>query len=76
MTSSELEAWLKEESSTSSGWSKDDGSGETIGHESGGKIVQILKKNPSKDPEKYDEGKRIISGIGMWMESGRLMSTR
>jgi len=33
MTASELEEWLKEESSTSSGWSKDDGSGETIGHE-------------------------------------------
>jgi hypothetical protein len=33
MSASELEEWLKEESSTSSGWAKDDGSGETIGHE-------------------------------------------
>jgi hypothetical protein len=33
MTASDLESWLKEEDSTSSGWSKDDGSGETIGHE-------------------------------------------
>ena len=33
MSSDELEEWLKEESSTSSGWSKDDGSSETIGHE-------------------------------------------
>jgi hypothetical protein len=24
---------------------------------SGRKIIQILKKNPSKDPEMYDEGK-------------------
>lgn len=31
MTAGELEAWLKEEDSTSSGWAKDDGSGETIG---------------------------------------------
>ena len=33
MTADELEAWLKEEQSQSSGWSKDDGSGESIGHE-------------------------------------------
>lgn len=33
MTASELEKWLKSEDSTSSGWSKEDGSGETIGHE-------------------------------------------
>ncbi|KAF2432551.1 hypothetical protein EJ08DRAFT_732308 [Tothia fuscella] len=55
MSASELEAWLKEEDSTSSGWSKDDGSGETIGHESGRKIIEILKKNPEKNPEEYDE---------------------
>ena len=55
MTASELESWLKEESSQSSGWSKDDGSGETIGHESGRKIIEILKKNPKKDPEGYEE---------------------
>ncbi|KAL8716990.1 MAG: hypothetical protein Q9225_005726 [Loekoesia sp. 1 TL-2023] len=55
MSSSELEDWLKEEQSESSGWSKDDGSGETVGHESGRKIINILDKNPSKDPDKYDE---------------------
>ncbi|RDW73274.1 hypothetical protein BP6252_07181 [Coleophoma cylindrospora] len=55
MSASELEAWLKEEQSQSSGWSKDDGSGETIGHESGRKIIEILKKNPNKDPEGYDD---------------------
>jgi len=32
MTAEELETWLKEEASESSGWSKDDGSGETVGH--------------------------------------------
>ncbi|KAG7005958.1 hypothetical protein G7Y79_00017g043400 [Physcia stellaris] len=55
MTSDELEAWLKEEHSESSGWSKDDGSGETVGHESGRKIIDILNRNPSKDPEKYED---------------------
>lgn len=33
MSASDLETWLKEESSESAGWGKDDGSGETIGHE-------------------------------------------
>jgi hypothetical protein len=33
MTASELEVWLKTESSMSSGWAKGDGSEESIGHE-------------------------------------------
>ncbi|KAL9612176.1 MAG: hypothetical protein Q9167_003212 [Letrouitia subvulpina] len=33
MSASELEDWLKEEQSEGSGWSKTDGSGETVGHE-------------------------------------------
>lgn len=33
MTAEELESWLKQEQSQGSGWSKDDGSGETIGHD-------------------------------------------
>lgn len=33
MSASDLESWLKEESSESAGWNKEDGSGETIGHE-------------------------------------------
>ncbi|KIW65221.1 hypothetical protein PV04_07499 [Phialophora macrospora] len=55
MTADELEQWLRESGSQESGWSKDDGSGESIGHESGRKIVEILKKNPQKDPSKYDD---------------------
>ena len=54
MSSSELKEWLQSESSTSSGQSKDSGE-ETIGHESGRKIIEILDKNPKKDPSKYDE---------------------
>lgn len=38
------------EDSTSSGWSKNDGSGESVGHDSGRHIVRILDKNPEKDP--------------------------
>jgi len=33
MTPSELKEWLGSDESAGSGWSKDDGSGETIGHE-------------------------------------------
>lgn len=33
MSASGLDEWLEGEESASSGWSKDDGSGETIGHE-------------------------------------------
>ncbi|KAL9028223.1 MAG: hypothetical protein Q9196_003381 [Gyalolechia fulgens] len=55
MSSGELEEWLTEGQSKGSGWSKDDGSGETVGHESGRKIVNILNKNPNKDPGQYDE---------------------
>ena len=54
MSASDLKSWLKQEESSSSGWSKDDGSGETVGHESGRKIIEILEKNPKKDPSKYE----------------------
>jgi hypothetical protein len=35
MTSDELKEWLSGSDSQESGWSKDDGSGESIGHEVG-----------------------------------------
>ncbi|OTA65447.1 hypothetical protein K449DRAFT_268495 [Hypoxylon sp. EC38] len=55
MSASDLETWLKKGSSESAGWSKSDGSGETIGHESGRKIIEILNKNPDKDSDKYEQ---------------------
>ncbi|KAK3671262.1 hypothetical protein LTR78_008897 [Recurvomyces mirabilis] len=55
MSAKELQDWLGKEESAGAGWDKDDGSGETIGHESGRKIIEILEKNPKKDPSKYDE---------------------
>lgn len=48
MTADEIEAFLKTGDSESAGWTKEDGSGESVGHESGRKIVDILKRNPSK----------------------------
>lgn len=54
MTASELEKWLKSNDSTSSGWTDGEG-GETVGHNSGTKIVDILERNPEKNKEKYTE---------------------
>ncbi|KAL4923136.1 DUF3140 domain-containing protein [Aspergillus undulatus] len=66
MGANELRDWLKEEQSESSGWKSESGSGETIGHESGRKIVSILEHNPSKDPGGYsdediDHMRRVVS---------------
>lgn len=55
MSASELETWLESNDSTGAGWPKDDGSGESVGHDSGRKIVQILKANPNKEPEMYTD---------------------
>lgn len=55
MTASELEKWLKSEESGEAGWRKDGGDGKSVGQESGEKIIEILKANPKKDPEKYTE---------------------
>ncbi|KAK1146135.1 hypothetical protein N8T08_003224 [Aspergillus melleus] len=65
MTPNELRDWLKEEQSQESGWTND-GSGETVGHESGRKIVNILEHNPSKDPDSYrdqdiDHMRKVVS---------------
>lgn len=55
MTAGELEKWLKSDDSESAGWPKENEDGETVGHDSGRKIVEILKANPKKNPEKYTE---------------------
>lgn len=55
MSAEELENWLKTGDSESSGWKNNSDDTETVGHESGGKIVDILKRNPSKDADKYTD---------------------
>ncbi|KAK9900808.1 hypothetical protein P389DRAFT_177513 [Cystobasidium minutum MCA 4210] len=54
MSASELEEWLKSEDSEGSGWTGG-GDGETVGHSSGRHIVDILKRNPKKDADKYTD---------------------
>lgn len=55
MTALELEEWLKTADSKNVGWSKGAGGGESVGHDSGRKIIEILKSNPKKDPNKYKD---------------------
>ncbi|GAA6025573.1 hypothetical protein JCM8202_001675 [Rhodotorula sphaerocarpa] len=57
MTPDELRNWLETGDSQSAGWSKDNsGKGEeSVGHESGRKIIDILERNPKKDPSKYTD---------------------
>ncbi|EUC45754.1 hypothetical protein COCMIDRAFT_94719 [Bipolaris oryzae ATCC 44560] len=56
MTADKLKEWLGSQDSESAGWTNGSSSnGETVGHESGRRIVAILSKNPQKDPSKYDQ---------------------
>lgn len=57
MDVSELESWLKSPESKGAGWTNSDAQAgsETVGHNSGGKIVEILKSNPDQEPDKYTD---------------------
>ncbi|RDA95883.1 hypothetical protein CP533_5186 [Ophiocordyceps camponoti-saundersi (nom. inval.)] len=57
MTASELKKWLKSDDSQSAGWPKDGEKedGESVGHDSGRKIIEILESNPEKNPDSYSE---------------------
>ena len=47
MTADELEAWLDDPQSREAGTG--------VGIESGRRIVEILRKNPERKPDRYDE---------------------
>ncbi|GAA5897103.1 DUF3140 domain-containing protein [Sporobolomyces salmoneus] len=64
MSPSELKDWLETDESKSAGWSKEsqtkvDEEGaegtESVGHESGRKIIDILERNPDGNPDEYTE---------------------
>jgi hypothetical protein len=59
MTPKELEEWLQSEESKSVGQS--DGGGESKGHESGRKIVEILEKNKSDFTEEDVEHMKRVN---------------
>ncbi|WRT67390.1 uncharacterized protein IL334_004361 [Kwoniella shivajii] len=82
MTADELETYLKTEGSETTGFTKEDGSGESIGHESGRKIVDILTRNPDQDPSKYTEEdvehmRRVVSYCKRHLaQEGKLKETK
>ena len=55
MTADELETWLDDPQSGKAGTG--------VGSESGRRIVEILRKNPSKNPDAYDEVRARISPL-------------
>jgi hypothetical protein len=57
MTPKELEQWLETDQSRSVGW----GEGESVGHESGRRIVAIKRKNKDElDDGDYDHMRKVI----------------
>jgi hypothetical protein len=62
MTRNELEEWLQTDESKSVGQS--DGGGESEGHESGRKIVEILEKNKTDySSDDIDHMRRVVSYV-------------
>ncbi len=62
MTPAALEKWLKTDESKSVGW--DSGDGESIGHKSGEKIVDILHtKEADLKPDDYKHMQKVVSYI-------------
>ena len=62
MTAASLEKWLKTEDSKSVGW--DSGDGESIGHKSGERIIEILNKNVSSlDESDYKHMQKVDAYI-------------
>ena len=60
MTRKEFEDWLQTDESQSVG--QNDGGGESKGHESGRKIVEILEKNKSDyTDDDVDHMRRVVS---------------
>lgn len=58
MTPDELEAWLKTQNSIGAGI-RHEGASESVGHESGGHILDIMKRNPTWNEGNYTDGKSL-----------------
>lgn len=63
MTPAELERWLENEESQSVGWTKE-GEGESVGHHSGRRIVEIKrKKKADLTQDDYAHMRKVIGYI-------------
>jgi hypothetical protein len=65
MAAAELENWLRTRSSHSVGWKGTDGQArESVGHESGRKIVQILRKrNDELSADDYAHMRKVVGFV-------------
>ncbi len=62
MSPSELERWLGTDESKEVGWPKDGGGGESVGHDSGRRIVAIKRKNKDELTDADVEHMRKVVG--------------
>ena len=70
MTPKELEDWLGTAESQEVGWGKEDG-GESVGHESGRRIVAIKrKKQADLDDEDYAHMRKVVGYVRRHMTQG------
>jgi Protein of unknown function (DUF3140). len=66
MGPAEIETWLKTEASRAVGWKGEGGSGrgESVGHASGRRIVNILRKrNDELNPDDYAHMRKVVGYI-------------
>ena len=79
MTPDELERWLETEESLSVGWTKE-GEGESVGHHSGRRIVEInRKKKADLTDDDYGHMRKVIGYIHRHMAqrpSGDIKNSR
>jgi hypothetical protein len=63
MSPAELETWLKTDESKAVGWSKD-GGGETVGHHSGRRIIEIKhKKKAALTDDDYAHMRKVVGYV-------------
>lgn len=73
MTPAALEKWLGTEESREVGWKGPDGkgSGESVGHKEGARIVEILRKNKSAlADEDYADMRKVVGYVHRHMAQG------
>lgn len=70
MTPSELEKWLKTDESKEAGWSGD-GKSETVGHQSGRRIVEIKHKSKSElTDDDFAHMKKVVGYVHRHVAQG------
>jgi len=73
MTAGTLEAFLETDDSKRVGWKGEDGhgSGESVGHKEGGRIVAILRKKKAElDAEDYADMRKVVGYVHRHLAQG------